>query len=108
MMYGLDAIGRRVQFSVLVSTNSAELVGKDRIVGKRSGSEAWVNRARSLTEEFLNCSDDAQSILHFTRKYGPLHESSGRDQFQFDIAEWRKDQARLRGWWEMFAKYATR
>jgi hypothetical protein len=110
MGYGLDAIGQRVRFSVLVSTTSAELdgPGRDRIVGKRSGSKAWVNRARSLTEEFLNSGDDAQSILHFTKKYGPLQESSGRDQFQFDIAEWKKDHARLRGWWEMFAEYATR
>jgi hypothetical protein len=108
MKYGLDEIGRRVRFSVLVSTTEAELAGRDRIVGKRLGSKAWVNRARSLTEEFLNCDDDAHSILLFTRKYGPLDESSGRDQFQFDIAEWKKDQARLRGWWEMFAEYGRR
>jgi hypothetical protein len=85
-----------------------ELVGGHQIVGKRSSSKAWINRARSLTEEFLNCGQDAQSILHFTRKYGPLHELPGRDQFQFDIAAWKKDQATLCMWWEMFAAYATR
>jgi hypothetical protein len=108
MTYGLDAMGRRVRFSVLVSTNSAELAGRDRIVGKRTGSTAWINRARSLSEEFLNCGDDALSILRFTRKYGPLHEPPGRDQFQFEIAAWKKDQSSLRVWWDMFAAYATR
>lgn len=109
IMYGLDAIGRRVRFSVLVSATSAELVGgRDRIGGKRLGSKVWVNRARSLTEEFLNCADDAESILNFTRRYGSLHEASGQGRFQLDIAEWKKDQASLRWWWDRFAEYAAR
>lgn len=107
-MYCLDTNERRVRFSVLVSTSSAELVGANQIVGKRIGSKVWANRARSLTEEFLNCGDDPQSILHFTKRYGPVNDLSGRDQFQFDIGEWRKDQARLRRWWEVFADYGRR
>jgi hypothetical protein len=103
MKYNLDTSVHAIRFSVLVSTSRAELEGSDHVVGERTGSRRLVNRARSVTEEFLNCGSDAQSILSFTCKYGPLRDPPGRERFQFDLANWRNEQKRLRGWWDMFA-----
>jgi hypothetical protein len=106
----LDIIGGRIQFSVLVGTESVEVKGGDRIIGKWQPSpREWpAGRARTLSEEFLNCSTDAQSVLRFTKKYGPLGYPFGLPRsFEFALADWRKEQTKVAIWWDMFASFTN-
>src|ERR1700680_1453214 len=105
MRYGLDTSGRRLRFSVLVGTQSAELKGGDRLIGKllQFPGEWPDGRVRTLSEDFLNCSTDAESILLFTTKYGPLSYPFGPTRsFEVALADWRKEQAAKASWWDMF------
>jgi hypothetical protein len=110
MTYGLDTFEQPLRFSVLVGTESAGLKGGDRIIGKwQPVPRKWRgSSARTLSEEFLNCSTDAQSVLHFTAKYGPLGDPfcPGRS-FEFALADWREEQRKEARWWDMFAQFVN-
>src|SRR6516164_2478687 len=110
-MNRLDTFGLRIRFSVLVGAESAELRGGDQIAGSwHPNLRVWppAGKRRTLTEEFLNCPYDAESILHFTRKYGALTYPIGRTRsFEFSLADWRKEQARVASWWDMTASLAN-
>jgi hypothetical protein len=61
-----------------------------------------------MSEDFLNCHADAQSILRFTAKYGPLSSAFEPSRpFEFSLASWRKEQATKAKWWDMFASFTT-
>jgi hypothetical protein len=61
-----------------------------------------------MAEEFLNCATDGQSILHFTKKYGALTYPIGRTRsFEFSLADWRREQARVASSWDRHASVAS-
>jgi hypothetical protein len=106
MVSYLDSTERNIRFTVLVGRSTADADG-ERICGERKEAGRPGAKSRSVTEDFLNCGGNVASILSFTRRYGPLDEPSGQRQFQFEIANWKEEQARIRFWWEMFAKIST-
>jgi hypothetical protein len=72
----------------------------------------WSGRAPTLSERFLNSPSDAESILRFTKWFGPLSYPFERDpsktrSFQFHVDEWRESQKKLAWWWDMFAGLAS-
>ena len=92
-------------FSTLAGSADAELQG-DEIVGHRKHRQELFSglRARTLVEEFVNWGDDPQSILRFTRRFGPLSNPQREDgEFRQSLQEWRKHQMRLRGLWKFYA-----
>jgi len=102
-----------MKFSVRVGAESAELQDEDRIVGKWAMSlRVWVGGAPTITERFLNSPSDAESILRFTRQFGPLSYPLEKDpskdrSFEFRLDDWRREQKRLTAWWDMFAGLAS-
>lgn len=109
-MSSLDIFGRRIRFSVLVGTESAELKDVDWIVGSwHPHLREWpTGRVRTMSETFLNCSPDAYSILNFTKRYGALTYPIGRTRsFEFSLADWRREQARMASSWDRHASVAN-
>jgi len=101
---GLDSTERELQFWVLVGADATSK--GDQIVGKwRDSRHEWRGGSgRTLTEQFLNCPTDPTSILRFTEKFGPLHDRfGGGERFEFSVADWRRDQSRLKGTWWLFS-----
>src|SRR5215469_9113579 len=89
----------RMGFSTLAGSGDAELRG-DEIVGhwRQGGALFYGFRGHTLVEDFVNWGDDSQSILRFTRKFGPLNNPQQEDgKFRQLLQEWRRYQATLRG-----------
>jgi hypothetical protein len=61
---------------------------------------------RRLIEDFLNWPSDSESILRFTRRYGPLQQEPVRGAaFRFPPISWEVDQRFFRKHWRSAAKY---
>jgi len=91
----------RMGFSTLAGSGDAELQGED-IVGhwKPGASRFYGFRGHSLAEEFVNWADDPQSIIRFTRKFGPLNCPQQEDgEFRQSLQEWRAYQVAMRRYW---------
>jgi hypothetical protein len=66
-------------------------------------------REGRLIQKFLNWPDDPQSILRFTRKYGPLEIAPVRGKaFQFPFTGFTRVQDQLRTIWRHLDKHAQR
>jgi hypothetical protein len=104
----LDQIERVFGFSVLVGTESATLEG-ERIIGKWAAHpRVWRGGKPTLTERFLGVpSWDPDSILRFTKDFGPLtyplEKWSEGGAFEFSLKDWAKKQSGLFWWWDSFA-----
>jgi hypothetical protein len=59
----------------------------------------------SVVEEFVNSDNDPQSILRFTKRFGPLQRlQRGQKEFSLSLQDWRKHQEWLRGQWRRTAE----
>ena len=64
--------------------------------------------AHSVVEEFVNTDQDPQSILRFTKRFGPLQRlQRGQKEFSLSLQDWRKHQEWLRGQWRRRAEDAS-
>ncbi len=93
---------RNFRFCTLAGVEDVRLVGTNKIVGrfKATLEEFYGLPKRRLIEDFLNWSSDPESVLHFTRKYGPLRDAPiGGREFEFPWFHWTLDQRRLRSLW---------
>jgi len=106
-----------VRFSTLgVGVASARLQGEGLhqcVVGMwKSERDYWYGpEGRNLAEEFADWPGDAQSILDFTRRYGPVeergrtvHKDHHQGDFWFTLEEWRKAQREIHRLWEAFSR----
>jgi hypothetical protein len=91
----------RVTFFTLAGVENASLEGQQ-IVGRWTDPlQNFPGRQGRLIEDFANWSDDAEAILRFTRRYGPLREEARPGaEFRFALDGWRFDQHRFRVAWE--------
>jgi len=61
-----------------------------------------------LIETFLNWPDDPDSIVRFTREYGPLkEEAKSGDEFKFDLEQFLATQQQFRAIWRNFRQATT-
>lgn len=74
------------------------------VAGGWSDELRWSSFAGSTrpAEEFANCLPRPESIVRFTRKYGPLHvEPLSGEEFQFQLDDWLSVQAGFRELWRV-------
>jgi hypothetical protein len=93
---------RDFRFCTLAGVEDVRLVGTNKIVGRFKGTldEFYGPPKRRLIEDFLNWPRDPESVLHFTRKYGPLQDAPiGGREFEVAWFDWTLDQRRLRSLW---------
>lgn len=70
--------------------------------------ELNLRRTAALGEEFANWPNNPESIVKFTRKYGPLQvphslSSGGRGApFRFSVGSWRREQRRFQMEWQQY------
>jgi hypothetical protein len=92
----------RFRFCTLAGVENVRLVESNKIAGrfKETLEEFDGQPKRRLIEDFLNWPSDPQSILRFTRKYGPLQDLPvvGKE-FEVFWHPWTLDQRRLRSLW---------
>jgi hypothetical protein len=94
---------RHFRFCTLAGVEDARLVDSNKIVGRFKATlmEFYGPPKRRLIEDFLNWPSDAESILRFTRKYGPLQGAPvGGAEFEVFWFPWKLDQRRLRSLWQ--------
>src|ERR1700687_4361497 len=94
---------RDFRFCTLAGVEDAELVGTNKIAGrfKSNLEEFYGPPKRRLIEDFLNWPSDPQSVLRFTRKYGPLRDQPiAGAEFEVFWFPWKLEQRRLRSLWE--------
>ncbi len=94
---------RDFRFCTLAGVEDVQLAEPNKIVGrfKPTLDEFYGPPKRKLIEDFLNWPSDPQSVLRFTRKYGPLQNEpiAGRE-FEVFWLPWQLDQRRLRSLWQ--------
>jgi hypothetical protein len=97
---------RGIRICTLATATTAELQG-DLICGewgKRKKPFFGLSRGRTLIEQFLNRSSDAEAILRFTRRYGPICELPPEPgPYCLDLADWRELQDVYRIAWRGMA-----
>lgn len=97
-----------VEFFALAGVSEAEGDGVQ-VSGTWSDLPVELNlrRTAALAEEFANWPNNPESILKFTRKYGPLEaphslSSGGRGApFRFLVEWWRQEQRRFQMEWQL-------
>jgi hypothetical protein len=93
---------RHFRFCTLAGVENVRLVDSNKITGRFQAklTEFYGPTKGRLIEDFLNWPSDPQSVLHFTRKYGPLQISpvEGKE-FEVSWHPWTLDQRRLRSLW---------
>ena len=94
---------RDFRFCTLEGVEDVRLVGTNKIVGrfKATLDEFYGPPKRRLIEDFLNWPSDPESVLRFTRKYGPLQDLPiASAEFEVHWLPWQLDQRRLRSLWQ--------
>jgi hypothetical protein len=92
---------QRFRFCTLAGVEDVRLVHSNKIVGRfRATLDEFYGPKHRLIEDFLNWPSDPESILRFTRKYGPLQAPpAGGKEFEVFWHPWTLDQRRLRSMW---------
>jgi len=101
-MYAPANSARAVGFYALVGTENISLDGEE-VVGRWASNlrRQEASRPLRLAEEFANWSEQADQILRFTQKYGPLQEEPQPGaEFHFPMASWQRTQWMFRRVWE--------
>lgn len=85
-----------------VRLEADQVVGRWTLEVQRHYSSA--NETR-LAERFVNLDGSPDSILRFTRKYGPLIRANSDEKggFRFPLDTWRKNQGEFRLFWRAFS-----
>jgi hypothetical protein len=94
---------RKFRFCTLAGVEDAQLVSRNKLVGRFQANltEFYGPPKGRLIEDFLNWPSDPESILRFTRKYGPLQATPvGNAEFEVFWLQWQLDQRRLRSLWQ--------
>ena len=93
--------GRSFRFCVLAGVEDVRIERKE-IVGRFHAevTEFYGPRNHRLIEDFLNWPHDIESVLRFTRKYGPLKDSPDAGKpFAVSWFPWSADQTRFQNLW---------
>jgi hypothetical protein len=72
----------------------------DKVTGTFGRKRSTRGDARNVLVELLNCRTDAEGIIRFTRKFGPIVSSGGGDTFEFHLKTFRQIQDHFRSFWE--------
>jgi hypothetical protein len=93
---------RKFRFCTLAGVAEVHVAGSNRIVGRFQTDlkEFYGPPDRRLIQKFLNLRCDPQSIMEFTRRYGPLEAApvSGAE-FEFYWFDWIQTQKRFCSMW---------
>lgn len=93
---------RPFRFCVLAGVEDVRLAGRE-VKGRFQAelSEFYGPRSRTLIEDFLNWPHDIESVLRFTRKYGPLRDTPDAGKpFEVSWLPWSADQRQLQNLWQ--------
>lgn len=62
-----------------------------------------------LASEFANCPSDPQSVLAFTKRFGPLNEQAEPGaEFRFPLFDWTGSQHHFRSLWELILRHPAK
>ena len=80
-----------------VRLHGAEIIGD----WKQKASDYYGERGLTLAQRFAVLPCDAESILKFTQRWGPLYGNpiDGKDGFCFSVESWRQNQFVFRKLW---------
>jgi hypothetical protein len=98
-----------VQFCALAGVADLHLEG-DGIAGKWSVTGVELRSTDQLAVEFANWPSAPESIIKFTRKYGPLDDRRTLKSdltgaiFQFSLENWRGRQVQFREEWDSYVE----
>src|SRR5690349_20000921 len=96
---------RRIWICTLAGVERDAHLDGDYVVGHwKELTREWYGVASgSFIERFSNWPEEANSILKFTRAYGPLHVlSSTGSAFRFPLSQWIAAQETLRSMWDLW------
>lgn len=89
-------------FYTPIGATNVRLHGTE-IVGdwKQKASDYSGERGLTLAQRFAVLASDAESILKFTQRWGPLlgNPYDGRDGFRFNVESWRQSQIEFMKLW---------
>lgn len=101
-------LGRSFRFCTLAGVEGVHIEG-EWIVGqwKASLTQIYGKETGTVLQDFLNSSTSPESILRFTKQYGPLDRGAKPSvEFKFQLSEWRKVQQSMRSLWKSRSKVA--
>jgi hypothetical protein len=101
-MSDLAKLGRSFRFCTLAGVEGVYIEG-EWVVGrwKASLTQIYGKEKGTVLQDFLNCSTSSESILRFTKQYGPLDRGAKPSiEFKFELSEWRKMQQSMRSLWK--------
>lgn len=94
-------LGRHLCFCTLAGVENVRLDGEC-VVGRWKGSlmQIYGRDNGALLQDFLNCPTKPESIVLFTKRFGPL-EVQGKPgaDFRFPLSDWRRRQGEMRSAW---------
>jgi hypothetical protein len=76
---------------------------------KQNASRHYGDKSLTLAQRFADSSIDAETILDFTKRWGPLsgNPHDGNDGFRFTVESWKETRKSFAGFWRMVQRHGA-